>query len=106
MEFKHGNDQRHADGIGGVYVHGNDDGRLYGRYEYDNGNNHGDSGYGCWIGLIITNPLYQYAINLHYAYHNQGYGHRYSDGIASWGYGVMGFEYDYNQRHTDGFRDL
>ncbi|MGA1666100.1 MAG: hypothetical protein ACO39U_03820 [Bacteroidia bacterium] len=39
MEFKHGNDQRHTDGIGAIYLHSDDDRRLYGGYKYDNGNN-------------------------------------------------------------------
>ena len=96
MEFKHGNDQRHADGIGDVYVHDDDDGRLYGRNKYDYGNDYGEAEqYHCEEfggGYRCTDLVYQHPTDEHHLHDHGGNGFD-SGGITGGCYGFVEFKH-------------
>ena len=50
--------------------------------------------------------MYQYVADAAYPYDDGRYGHRHGDGPSFRGYGIVGLQYDHNQRYPDAKRYL
>ena len=72
------------------------------RYNICDGYDHGDTGQYGGYSIFYAHVMYQYAPDGDHAYDHGCDRDRYADGSSCRGYGVVGVEYDHDQRYADG----
>jgi hypothetical protein len=101
-----GDDLRIANCFGDLHLHGDDDRGLYGWDEHDHWHNNSNTEQYSGSAVEHTDPVYQHGSYQHYDCDHGCNRHRNCNRLTGGCYGGVVFEHDYDQRNTDGLRDL
>ena len=106
MELECGYNQWYSNSLRDFYLYGDDDRRLYRRFEYSHRYNHGCAGYGCGTSIHDPYALYKHSIAFDYPYDNPCNRYWNSNGLANRCYGFVGRQCYHNKRYSIRFGNL